>query len=123
MFGFSARRKEPLIDRRRSLTGIPVVNNGVATTEVAPGRIDIVARRPRGKGFLARFQPAVLERTVKLDEMGTFVYRQIDGRRDVLAIIDIFMGRHRTNRREAELSVAAFLKSLAERRVISIVIK
>jgi hypothetical protein len=120
MFG---RQKEPVIDRRQSLDGIPVVNRGVTVEDVPPDRLNLVVRTPRGSGLLARFQPPVLERNIKLDALGTFVFRQIDGERDVRGIIGIFAERYRANRREAELSTVAFLRSLAERRVISIVIK
>jgi hypothetical protein len=111
-----------LINRTQSLTGIPVVNDGVKTVE-ADGRLQVVVRWQRTRGLWSRFMPPVLERTVKLDEVGAFVFRLIDGRRNVRQIIEEFVRRYRANRREAELSTVAFLRSLAERRVISIVIK
>ena len=117
-----SRTKEPKIDRRRSLSGVPVLNEGVQVATEAD-RATLVVRRNRPNGFLARFQPRVLERTVKLDELGTFVLKQIDGQKDVLRIIDAFIGQYRINRREAELSIVAFIRSLAERRVISVVIR
>ena len=120
MFG---RQKEPTIDRRRSLDGIPVVNRGVTAQDVPPDRVSLVVRSPRGSGLLARFQPPVLERNIRLDALGAFVFRQIDGERSVRGIIDLFVERYRANRREAELSTVSFLRSLAERRAISIVIK
>ena len=123
MFGFSNRKSTPpKIDRRQSLAGIPMLNSGV---RIDPGaeRDSLVVTLRRGSGFLARFQPAVMERVIKLDELGTFVLRQIDGRRTVLSIVDAFTDRFRTNRRESELSTVTFLRSLAERRAISIIIK
>jgi hypothetical protein len=120
MFG---RKGEPAIDRRRSLTGIPMVSEDVIVRDEEPDRVSLVVRRRRGTGFLARFQPAIMERKVKLDELGTFVFRLIDGQRPVRQIIDRFAEHSKVNRREAELSTVAFLKSLAERNVIAIVIK
>ena len=75
------------------------------------------------KGFMARFQPPVQVRRVELDELGTFVVGQIDGARDVLEIVNAFTTRFKVNRREAELSVVEFLKSLVQRHLISIAIK
>ena len=72
---------------------------------------------------MARFMPPILERTVKLDELGAFVFRLIDGQRTVLQIVEAFQQRYKANRREAELSTVEFLRSLAQRRVISIAIK
>lgn len=123
MFGFFQRKHiPPPIDRRQSLAGIPVLNPGV---RIDPGeeRDIVVVKLQRGKGFWSRFQPAVMERTIKLDELGTYVLRQIDGRRPVLAIVDAFTARFKLNRRESELSTVTFLRSLAERRAISIIIK
>ena len=120
---FGQREKPPALDRRRSLAGVPVLNEGVAVSDAAPGRVNVTVRVARGRGWLARFQPAVMERTVKLDELGTFVFRQIDGQQPVEAIVEQFLAQYRTNRREGELSTVAFLKSLAERGVISIAIR
>lgn len=116
-------RKENLIDRKRSLEGIPVLNEGVQVRGLDEDRVIITVRLKRGSGFLARFQPPVMERNVKLDEIGTFVFRQIDGKRTIRQIIDAFMARYQVNRREAEMSCAAFVKSLVSRHVISIVIR
>jgi hypothetical protein len=110
------------VDRRESLQGIPAVNDGVTADEES-GRVVLTVQFPRGRGLLARFQPPVLERRVKLDEVGSFVFRLIDNQRTTWGIIEAFMARYRTNRREATLSVVEFLKSLAVRGVISILIR
>lgn len=117
------RAAPPPIDRRRSLDGIPVLNDGVSTRQRGDGNMDIVIRSARGRGFLARFMPPVLEKRFKLDELGSFVLAEIDGRHSVIEIVNAFVARYRTNRREAELSTVAFLRSLAERKLISIVIR
>ena len=124
MWPFSKPKAEaPTIDRRRSLEGIPTVNEGASVTTTDAGTDTITITVKRGHGFLARFQPPVMERRVRLDELGTFVFRQIDGRRDARAIVALFVARYRVNRREAELSCIQFLKMLAGRQVISIVFK
>jgi len=118
-----ARRKTSPIDRSRSLRGVPVRNEGVTAEETGDGCLKLTVRIPRGTGFMARFQPPVMERNVELDELGSFVFRQIDGQRTAAEILDAFADRYRVARREAELSCIAFLKSLAGRRVISIAIR
>ena len=122
MFGFSRRHQKP-VDRKRSLAGVPVLNEGVRCADNGPDRVKVTVRIRRGHGFLARFQPPVMERNVELDELGTFVLRQIDGERTASEIIDVFRERYGVNRREAELSCVAFLKSLLSRQVISIGVK
>ena len=115
--------KQSGIGRKRSLEGVPVVNPGVVVDCTNPERLVVTVKLQRGKGLLARFQPPVMERRVKLDAIGSFVFAQIDGVRSVRRILDVFEARYRVNRREAELSCVAFLKSLAGRQVISIIIK
>ena len=123
-FGFSDRKQPPPpIDRRLSLAGVPVVNPGVRADHSRPGETVLTIPLHRGGGWLARFQPAIMERTVRLDELGSFVCGLIDGQMTTQAIIDAFIARYRVNRREAELSCVEFLKSLARKQAISIVIR
>jgi len=105
------------------LDGIPVLNEQVSCENDKTGRLLINIRLKRGNGFLARFQPPVLERNVKLDEIGGFVFKLIDNRRSTLEIINMFLAKYRVNRREATLSIVDFLKSLVKRGVVSIVIR
>ncbi len=121
MFGFFSRNKKYTIDRSQSLESIPVHNEGVSHIE-QDGRIVIKVRtRPRNR-LLARFQPPVRERVVKLDALGSFVYKQIDNQKTAHQIIEAFIRQYKTNRREATLSTVEFLKLLAARGVISIVV-
>jgi hypothetical protein len=122
MFGFSRRKQKTPIDRRRSLEAIPVLNQEVSVARMDNDRVILTVRLTRGTGLLSRFQPPIMKRNVKLDAVGTFVFHQIDGKRTTRDIIDVFIDRYRVNRREAELSCVQFLKSLAIRRVISIVV-
>ena len=109
------------VDRRRSLASIPILNPGVRLEPEADGRMLVVVPVARSrKGWLARFQPRVIERKVRLDSLGAFVLNQVDGRRTVRLIVDAFVETYRTTHREAELSTADFLKSLAQRNIISI---
>ena len=115
--------KPPPIDRRKSLDAFPVINGGNAQEPRDGGALDLVIRTPRRPGLLARFMPPVLEKRFKLDELGAFVFHQIDGARSVEQIMEAFRARFNLNRRETEISVAAFLRLLAERRIISIIVK
>ena len=117
-----SRQKVERIDRRRSLDGIPVRNDNVEVRDSDPARIEVMVRWQRGSSFLDRFRPPVMERKIRLDELGTFVFQRIDGHRTVRDLVDDFVRQYRTSRREAELSTVAFLRSLAQRQVISIVI-
>jgi len=104
------------------LAAVPVLNQGVSRESTDNGLI-VTAHVKRGTGLRAMFQPPVMEKRVELDELGAFVFRQIDGKRTTKDIIDAFMRKYRVNRREAELSCVDFLKSLLKRNVISVVVE
>ena len=123
MASLFSRKKTTPLDRRRSLASVPVLNEGVSCREGDASRIIITIRQRRRPGFMGRFQPDILERTVKLDELGGFVFRQIDNHKKTSEIIDAFRDRYQINRREATLSTVEFLKSLVKRGVISIAVK
>lgn len=99
------------------------MNENVSHADNEPGRLVINVKLKRGDSFLARFQPPVLERNVKLDEIGSFVFKLIDNQRSTLEIVELFLAKYRVNRREATLSVVEFLKSLVKRGIVSIVIR
>jgi hypothetical protein len=122
MFGRAKQKDENVfsLDRRQSLAGIPALNEGVKCTEGEKGETLLIVPMKRRPDFLGRFQPARWERKVQLDSVGSFVVAQIDGKRNVLEITEIFIERYKVNRREGELSTVAFLKSLLERNIISI---
>lgn len=118
-----SERKSAIITRRQSLDGIPVLNENVSFADNESGAVVINIKLKRANSFLARFQPPLMERNVKLDEIGSFVFKLIDNQRSVLEIIEIFLAKYRVNRREATLSVVEFLKSLVKRGIVSIAIR
>ena len=121
LFG-QKKTEPPVLDRERSLAGIPVRHPAIQTRRTATGGMVVTARFPRGRGLLSRFAPPMLEHRVELDDLGAFVMEHIDGKRSVLDIIGAFNERFSLNRREAELSTVAFIRKLAQRRLVSIVI-
>lgn len=115
------QREKKYADRRAALAGVPRLCPETEIVEVAKGLLKLKVPVPRGAGWFDRFRPAVREKIYELDEFGGFVVRQIDGRRDVLTIVDAFERRFGMSRREAELSVVAFFNMLIQRRVVSVV--
>jgi len=57
---------------------------------------------------------------IELDEMGTFVWKRIDGNRSVRQIADEFTTYYEVQPREAELSVTAFIKTIGQRGIIGL---
>lgn len=121
--GLFDRQQQPAVDRREALLSIPALVPGVTLEEGDDGRITAVVTSRRPDGFWARFMSRTMTRRVRLDEIGTYVIRQIDGIRTVKELVAAFASQYRVNRREAELCMADFLKSLAQRNIIAIGIR
>lgn len=117
------RRDKGKIDRRESLSGVPILNSNVSIEQKANGVPALRARITRGTSFLERLRPTVNNRSYELDEFGAFVVRQMDNQKTVLEIINAFEKAFGMSRREAELGVVAFLKMLMKRNLVSVVIK
>ena len=82
-----------------------------------------VAVRPVLAGLARRlglWDGRVLRKTVELDVLGTAVWRAIDGRASVAAIAAGLARDYRLDTREAELSVAQFLRQLGRRGAIGV---
>ncbi len=78
--------------------------------------------RKRG-ALMSRLTPNNPIHRFELDQLGTFVVSQIDGQATVADIIERFVKRFKVNRREAELSVVDFLKTLSRKRITSIAVQ
>jgi len=111
------------LDRRQSLKGVPVLNERVEIDTSDDAKWVLTVTIPRKRGLMSRFLPPNLMKRFELDELGTDVLRQIDGRHTVQDIVVSFREKYKVNRREAELSVAEFMKTLIRRQVIAIAVK
>ena len=116
MFG----RKKQSLTRDQSLTAKPVRNKSVTVSRDDDG--NVVFSIPRRKTWWADALARVLhmpdQKKIALDEIGTTVWDQCDGKHTVLAIIDGFVEKYKLNRREAEVSMFAYLKELTQRGFI-----
>lgn len=120
----SGRCKSPAPTRGESLDAIPAPNPSVER-KTEGGRTVLVLRssaEPSAGSRLARWLATAAggtrERRFALDDLGVEVFGMIDGRRRVREIVDRFADRHGLNRREAELTVAAFIRMLAQRGLV-----
>lgn len=77
------------------------------------------APRPGGwKGFLASALKMPDKRKFELDEVGLAVWNACDGKTTYKAIVSILQRDFKLGRTEAEASLSAFLKTLADRALI-----
>ena len=118
-------RRQSNLTREQSLAAVPVRNAAVRDERGDDGKI--VLRVPVKRTGVWKALGRVLnvpeaDRRVELDELGTFVWELCDGKTDVRAIIERFSRRFKLNRKEAEVSMVAYLRTLARRRLVGIMV-
>lgn len=122
---FNKKSKEQnTLTREQSLKSIPIKNLGVKE-EISGDSLKIIYKRdaPIFAGLIKRFNLPQPEKTIILDEMGAFVWNQIDGKKNTDEIIENFRKKYPLPRREAEAGVVAHLKNLMTRGAISAILK
>ncbi|HWA84251.1 MAG TPA: PqqD family protein [Fimbriimonadaceae bacterium] len=73
--------------------------------------------------IVAKAATQPVTRQYELEEVGAFVWSQIDGRRSFEGICRQLQAKYKMNRLEAEASLDAFLRMLAERSLITLLVK
>jgi hypothetical protein len=114
--------RTPKNHREALLVAIPVRNELVREKGISGGvRLTAPLRPSRLRRVFVPSNAAVPEKSFELDDLGAWVWHALDGARSVEQLIHAFAGHHRVNLREAEVSVLAFLKTLAQRNLIGLV--
>jgi hypothetical protein len=123
--GTKKQHPQPSLTRTEALNCIPLINSSVSSSESASGEIVLqypLQLKPFFVSLFRRFQQADDRptRRLELDEMGSVVWKSIDGRNSVQAIIGSFADRYNLTLPEAERSVTAFLVELGKRGIIAL---
>jgi len=116
------RRPKPSpLDRRQVLRLYPIRNALVRHEQNESGVFTlIVPLQPRGIfGWLSRIFKLPREHRIELDEIGSAVWALCDGRHAVETIVQRLAQQYKLERREVELSLFAFLNTLARRGFIA----
>ena len=123
---FKANKKTqlPTLSRSDALRCIPVANLSVQVVESENGDILLeypLQIKPFFQSIFERFQKeqGVPTKKLQLDEMGSAVWKQINGKNNTQAIITQFAKTYGITLQEAEKSVAAFLVELGKRGIIA----
>ncbi len=121
---FRRKPKGKPISREDSLATRPVLNRLVRLEEGEDGNTILCIPRRQTAMFKAvsKWYHISPYKKVALDELGSFVIELCDGNHTVAEIVEKFAERFRLNRREAEVAMGAFLRDLAGRSVIGLVI-
>ncbi len=112
------------LNRTQALECIPGQNDTAQWQELDNGDILFTYALPLSRFFQAlhrRFSKDpndVPRKKLQLDQMGSFVWRLIDGKKTVQEIITVFAKEYKVTKQEAETAVTAFLKTLGQRGFI-----
>lgn len=110
--------------RERSLAMRPARNRLVRQEALEGGLVRLTylsAYKPWFAGIARRmgaWDGRPLEKKLELDELGSFCWNLVDGERQVKEMARILAERYALPAREAELSVAAFLRELGRRGIV-----
>ena len=125
-----ARRRAEQFSRQNVLSARPFRNELIewevrepeeGGREEAPAVVLRVPRRQDRWGrMLNRFFEGPSHRQVILDELGTDVWQMCDGETSIEALIRALAKKHKLERREVELSLTMYLKTLARRGFIGL---
>lgn len=123
---FKNKPKQPAIGRAEALDRIPVKNIQLTETRMETGEVVIrypVTMRPFFAGLVKRFggpEVQIQMKKLQLDELGTSVWDMINGKLSVRQLVERFAKVHQLEAREAEVSVAQFIRELGRRGVIGL---
>ena len=112
------------MNKQHALAAIPVQNSEVTVEVSSSGLILIrypVTLRPWMARWLKRLKgasPQIRYRKLQLDNLGTDVWKMIDGKRTVQDIIDKFAQIHQLPTVESESAITQFLRNLGKRGLI-----
>ena len=124
-----ARRRAGRITRKDILAAVPFRNPlidweireaGAASREGPEVLLRVPRRQDRWGKILNRLFEGPPYRQVVLDELGTDVWQMCDGETSVEALIRALAKKHKLERREVEISLTMYLRTLARRGFIGL---
>ena len=108
--------RNPLVDWERYLP--PHADEDNLPPEVV--LLKVPRRADKWGNLVARFFKLPTHRKIELDEMGSDVWEMCDGAATVEALTRAVCAKYHLNRRQGEASVTAYLRMLAERRLVAL---
>jgi hypothetical protein len=116
------RKYIPKISRQEILTAVPVRNSLVEweTNEHEEVVLKVPRRQDRIGRLLHRVFVAPAFKQIVLDEVGSDVWVLCTGENSVDAIVKSMAKKYKLSRREVELSLASYLRTLAQRGLIGL---
>jgi hypothetical protein len=116
-------KRQPRLTKQRALGSYPLRNQAVEWRSEGDKTILIARRREDRVGrLLSLFFVVPKERKYDLDRVGSYVWEHCDGRHTVSDLIEGLARKYKLNRKEAEVSLTAFLRILGKRKLVAIAV-
>ncbi len=116
--------RKPELTRKQALAARPVRNPALKWERLDSGEVRIIL--PRRNDYVGKLLSFLFHvpksRPVSLDVVGAHVWELCDGEHTVDDLVDALMDEHRLHRREAEVSLTAFLKMLGKRNMVAFIV-
>jgi hypothetical protein len=118
------RKRPPPFSKEQVLASKPLRNPNLEWTKNEEGEIVITIRRRsdwKAKALGLLF-PVPQQRTIVLDEPGTFVWTLCDGETDIHTMMRKLAQQYQLNIKEAELSLTTYLRNMGKRGLVGFAI-
>ena len=117
--------QKPTITRIQQLSALPIRNPVVVWEKGEDKNAGLALLRiPRKPGKFADWTAKMMRlpeyRKLELDEIGTDVWELCDGQHSIEQVTIAIVTKYKLNRRQSEASVLAFLKMMAERKLVAV---
>ncbi len=118
------RKKQPQLTKEQAMAVKPVINPVLTWNVNENGEVSITipVRNDRTGRILGRLFGTPKSKQLVLDEVGSSVWQMCDGQHGVGLIISELCKKYKLNKREAEASVTMYLKMLAERNLVGLLL-
>jgi len=122
--GIFATRNQPKLSRETMLNSRPARNEELTWERNDDGEVQITVKRQENwkVRLISKIFYIPKNRKITLDEVGTEVWQLCNGRNTVAQMIEGLSDKYQLNRKEAEVSLLAYLKTMAQKRFIGFVI-
>jgi len=126
LYRFGIKKPPDLgLKRENILEAIPLRNATIKWEENDEGEVSIVIP-PKDKTWVKIITKIFMipgKRVVVLDEIGSFVWMQCDGEHTIKDIINSLTGKYRLTRKEAEVSLINYMRTLGKRGMLGFAIQ
>ena len=120
-----SKNKGPKLSRAAMLASRPTRNDSLRWEQNDAGEVQVfIERQETWKvRLLSKAFYIPRERKITLDEVGTEVWQMCNGHNSVGQMIELLSDKYQLNRKEAEVSLLQYLKTLGQKRFVGFVLE